>query len=187
VTMKTRFMFLAAALAVAVIPATATAAAPSDRFSDLRKARVATADYRHLAAAEADGYALLTDAQGVACIDNPGVGAMGVHYVKEVLVGDAAVDPSTPEALVYEPGRRGRMRLVALEYVVFQEQWDAEHDFPPELFGREFMLIPAPNRYGLPAFYELHVWLWKHNPRGLFDDWNPRVSCELGCRSERSL
>ena len=186
--MKTRFMFLAAALAVAVIPATATAAAPSDRFSDLRKARVATADYRHLAAAEADGYALLTDAQGVACIDNPGVGAMGVHYVKEGLVGDAAVDPSTPEALVYEPGRRGRMRLVALEYVVFQEQWDAEHDFPPELFGREFMLIPAPNRYGLPAFYELHVWLWKHNPRGLFDDWNPRVSCEPGCRhAARSL
>jgi methanethiol oxidase len=172
--MKTRFTLLAAALAVAVTPA---AAAQSDRSSDLRKARNATAGYRHLAAAQADGYGLLTDAQGVACIDNPGVGGMGVHYVKESLARDATVDPRTPEALVYEPRRRGRMRLVALEYVVFQEQWDAEHDSPPELFGRELMLVPAPNRYGLPAFYELHVWLWKHNPRGLFDDWNPRVSC----------
>jgi hypothetical protein len=34
-----------------------------------------------------------------------------------------------------------------------------------------------PNRYGLPAFWELHAWVWRHNPNGLFDDWNPRVSC----------
>jgi hypothetical protein len=27
---------------------------------------------------------------------------------------------------------------------------------------------PAGNRYGLPAFYELHAWLWKDNPIGLF-------------------
>ena len=49
---------------------------------------------------------------------------------------------------------------------------------PPQLFGRTFSAIPAGNRYGRPDFYELHVWVWKGNPRGVFDDWNPTVSCE---------
>ena len=44
-------------------------------------------------------------------------------------------------------------------------------------FGRQFELVKAGNRYGLPAFYELHAWIWEHNPRGMFEDWNPRVSC----------
>jgi hypothetical protein len=175
--MKTKSVLVAAALALGMLSATATAAAHPDRSSDLDKARKATSAYRHLPAAQADGYALLTDAQGVACIDNPGVGGMGVHYVKGDLVGDASVDAARPEALVYEPRRRGKLRLAALEYVVFQDKWDSVHDRPPKLFGREFALVPAPNRYGLPAFYALHVWLWKHNPRGLFEDWNPRVSC----------
>jgi methanethiol oxidase len=175
--MKTKSVLVAAALALGMLSATATAAAHHDRWSDLDKARKATAGYRQLDAAQADGYRLFTDAQGAACIDHPGVGGMGVHYVRNDLVGDASVDAATPEALVYEPGRRGRPRLAAVEYVVFQDQWDAGHDSPPALFGREFALVPAPNRYGLPAFYALHAWLWKHNPRGLFDDWNPRVTC----------
>jgi hypothetical protein len=45
------------------------------------------------------------------------------------------------------------------------------------LFGQEFELVPAGNRYGIPAFYELHAWIWKFNPLGLFADWNPRVHC----------
>ena len=48
---------------------------------------------------------------------------------------------------------------------------------PPQLFGRTFALIGEPNRYGLPAFYELHVWLWQPNPSGMFADWNPNVTC----------
>lgn len=39
------------------------------------------------------------------------------------------------------------------------------------------MLVASGNRYGIPAFYELHAWIWKWNPRGLFDDWNSRVTC----------
>ena len=38
--------------------------------------------------------------------------------------------------------------------------------------------ISTPNRYGIPAFYELHVWAWKHNPQGSFADWNNHVSCD---------
>ena len=44
--------------------------------------------------------------------------------------------------------------------------------------GQLFQYNSSPNRYGIPAFYELHVWAWKDNPDGMFVDWNPRVSCE---------
>ena len=70
-----------------------------------------------------------------------------------------------------------RSRPFVSEYVVFQDAWDAHHSSAPELFGQEFELVKAGNRYGLPPFYELHAWLWKHNPAGTFDDWNPNVTC----------
>jgi hypothetical protein len=47
-----------------------------------------------------------------------------------------------------------------------------------EGFGNLFHFAPGPNRYGPPAFYELHVWAWKDNRRGSFADWNPTASCE---------
>ena len=36
----------------------------------------------------------------------------------------------------------------------------------------------APNRFGLPRFYTLHVWAWKENPQGAFVNWHPNVSCD---------
>ena len=165
-------VLLAAALGLLVSAAVAGA-----HGGPLHKVRAATAGYRDLSVATAAGYGLLKDAAGIACIDNPGVGTMGIHYVNGTLVGDATVNATTPEALVYEPQPNGRMRLVDVEYVVFQAAWDAAHSSPPSLFGHQFELLPATNRYGLPAFYELHAWIWKHNPRGLFYDWNPHVSC----------
>lgn len=127
--------------------------------------------------ATAAGYGLFTDAAGIACIDMPGMGAMGIHYVKGSLVGDGAVAAATPEAVVYEPQANGRLRLVALEYVVFKADWDAHHSSPPSLFGQQFNFTPSSKRYGLPPFYSLHAWIWKHNPRGMFSMWNPEVSC----------
>ncbi len=47
----------------------------------------------------------------------------------------------------------------------------------PHLMGHLLHFAPGPNRYGPPAFYELHVWAWKQNPKGSFADWNPKVSC----------
>lgn len=143
----------------------------------LSAARSATARYHDVAVALAAGHGVFPDAAGITCIDNPGVGAMGVHYANGARFADPTIVATAPEVLVYEPAADGRLRLVALEYVVLADAWDALHDSPPELFGREFALTPAGNRYGLPAFYELHAWLWKHNPRGMFDDWNSRVSC----------
>jgi hypothetical protein len=144
---------------------------------ELQAARHATEKFRRLAVAQHKGYALLTDAAGIACIDNPGVGGMGIHYANGKLVGDGKVNARKPDVLVYQPLPNGRMRLVALEYVVFQAAWDAKHAKPPRLFGQTFELLGAGNRYGLDPFYELHAWIWKHNPRGLFDDWNPLVTC----------
>ena len=145
--------------------------------SDASSARAGTARYHNLATAMDEGYGLFTDAAGIACIDNP-AGGMGIHYAKGSLVGDGAIDASTPEALVYEPQPNGRLRLVAVEYVVFQDAWDAHHGSPPSLFGEDFEAVDGTNRYGLPPFYELHTWLWKHNPNGTFgQDWNPNVSC----------
>src|SRR4051794_34641029 len=155
----------------------ATAAAAPAGPSGVNSARKATVQYKKLAAAEHDGYGLLKDAKGISCIDNPGVGGMGIHYAKKELVGDGKVNLSTPDVLVYDPGANGKMQLVALEYVVFQKAWDANHSSPPKLYGQEFELVEAGNRYGLDPFYELHAWVWKHNSRGMFDDWNPKVSC----------
>ena len=69
------------------------------------------------------------------------------------------------------PGRSGVRRLPG--------RLGRRHTLPPSLFGQEFELVATPNRYGLPPFYELHAWLWKHNPSGMFNDWNPRVSCDF--------
>lgn len=144
---------------------------------DLKDVRKATKQFRSLSVATTAEYGELLDKDGIACIDMPDIGAMGVHYVKGPLVGDGAIDALTPEAVVYEPDDRGRMRLVALEYVVFKDAWDANHDSKPSLFGQGFDTTPEGNRFGLPAFYSLHVWLYKHNPAGMFAMWNPDVTC----------
>jgi hypothetical protein len=151
--------------------------------SQFAGARDATARYHNLPAAQADGYAIFPDAQGIACIDNPGTGGMGVHYVNGSLVFNPDGTPNTdldaahPEALVYAPNAGGQLRLAALEYIVFQGAWDAEHSDPPSLFGQTFNLTPDGNRFGIPAFYSLHAWVWEPNSDGMLRPWNPRVHC----------
>jgi len=161
----------------------AAAQSGGDSRATLADAVQATAKYHQLDVAKGDEYGLFVDKNNVACIamDNmPEMGAMGIHYVKGALVGDGAIDASTPEAVVYEPEANGRLRLVALEYVVLQSDWDAKHASPPTLFGQAFNFTPSGNRYGLPPFYSLHAWIWKHNPSGMFSMWNPEVSCPAG-------
>jgi hypothetical protein len=112
------------------------------------------------------------------CTDeNSGLGAMGQHYVRGDIVDDGVINELTPEALTYQPMPGGGLRLVGVEYVVFKEAWDENHAEKPRLFGQWFTEIPAGNRYGLGAFYELHVWIWRPNPSGMFKDWNPGVTC----------
>src|SRR5215207_8918267 len=127
--------------------------------SGLSTVRSATAGFHNVDAALAAGYAEAPDAAGIACIDNPGTGGMGIHYAKGTLVPDGTVNAATPEVLVYEPKSGGGLRLVAAEYLVLRDAWNANHTSPPSLFGQQFELMPEPNRYGLPAFYELHAWV----------------------------
>lgn len=167
---------LAGLLALTLLPLAGIALA--DTNEDVEKARAGTVGYHRVGSAEAAGYGRFVDAAGIACIAQPGLGAMGIHYVNGALVGDTILDPARPEALVYEPSRFfGQLRLVAAEYIVFKAAWDAEHASPPSLFGTTFDFIPSPNRYGLPPFYALHAWIWRPNPAGMFMPWNSRVSC----------
>jgi hypothetical protein len=152
--------------------ATAASADTSSLDAQIEQVRGATAQYGEVFTAQAAGYAKF-----LGCIEEPGEGAMGIHFVNSNFVGDTVLDPLRPEALVYEPGEGGHLNLVALEYIVFQAKWDAQSSTPPMLFGQTFNLVSSPNRYGLPAFYELHVWAWRNNPSGTFYEWNPRVSC----------
>ena len=166
-----------AALALTLAPG---AAADPRAAQDLAAARAATGAFHDLATARHAGYGILRDTAGIACIDLPGTGAMGVHFVDGGAVGDPTIAANHPEAVVYEPQPDGRMRLVAVEYVVIKAAWDGLHADPPSLFGQEFMETPAGNRFGLPAFYSLHAWVWQHNPAGTFEMWNPDVSCAAG-------
>lgn len=112
------------------------------------------------------------------CVSGPERGAMGVHYINGSLVGDGEIDATRPEALIYEPAKDGSMRLVGVEFIVDAASWMARHNAPPMLEGQAFQFVNSPNRYGIPAFFELHVWAWQDNPNGTFADWNTKVSCD---------
>lgn len=147
----------------------------SRRASPLvNKVRAATRGFRDINAALSDGWV-----PGTPCVSGPNEGAMGVHMIKPERVQDGELNASEPEALIYEPLPGGRMRLVGVEFIVLAEDWDTRNpDAQPELDGHLLNFVPAPNRYRLPAFYEIHVWAWERNPNGNFADWNTRVSCD---------
>jgi hypothetical protein len=135
----------------------------------VQKVRKATARFRDINVAQAEGYL-----PGTPCVSGPNSGAMGVHLIKGELLESREVDAESPEALIYEPTPDGRMRLVGVEIITFASEWVNE---VPVLDGHLLHYVGAPNRYGIPAFYEIHVWAWRNNPDGAFADWNPRVSC----------
>lgn len=151
-------------------PATNPAQANGDTL--VAAVRQATQDLKTVEAAEAAGYGLF-----LGCVSGQQGGAMGVHFPNGALVGDGVLDPMQPEVLIYEPKGQS-LELVAVEYLVLADAWNAAHEGPPVLMGQLFNYVGSPNRYGMPAFYELHVWAWKNNPTGAYADWNPRVSCE---------
>jgi hypothetical protein len=169
---------LLAPLAIGLVAVTA-ASTVHGSTDDLAAVRRATASFNSVRVAERAGYQRFVDVHGIACIDMPGLGGMGIHYVNGELVDDADLNPRTPEAMVYRPVHGGQLRLGAVEYIVFQSLWDAQHDDPPSLFGQTFDFTSSPNRFGLPAFYSLHVWVWKHNSAGTFAMFNPDVQCKL--------
>ena len=120
--LRSRSLVAIATLAVAVVVPAVRASAGTN---DLSRARAGAAPYHDVNAAVAAGYGEFTDVNGIACIDNPGVGAMGIHYVNSALVGDPTENAATPEAVVYEPEPDGHLRMVAVEYIVVKSAWDS--------------------------------------------------------------
>jgi hypothetical protein len=139
----------------------------------LRRARQATRRFRDVAAAEAAGYAPVGE-----CADDPKYGGMGIHYGNPELIADGVLDVTRPEVLVYQPTRRGRLRLGALEYFLVDEDQDLASDGDrPSLFGMPFDGPMLGHDAEMPIHYDLHVWLYRHNRAGTFAAFNPRVRC----------
>lgn len=132
----------------------------------LAELRHATAAYHDVAVAMEDGFE-----QILPCIERPdGPGGLGIPYGKLDRF-DANVDLSEPEILFYEPQKNGSLRLVGAEPVIPIALWT--ESTPPSLFGREF------HRNEEHGLYGLHMWVWRHNPDGMFAFWHPDVSCEF--------
>lgn len=128
-------------------------------------AQLGTAAFQDVGEAEAAGYTSTLDALG--CFQDRERGGMGVHFLNDELM-DATLDLAHPEALVYELDAHGEIvGLVAHEYIVPVEAWTSSK--PPKLDG-----IPLHRHPTLPLWV-LHAWLWKDNPAGMLQDWNPAV------------
>ena len=154
------------------------AAAPAD--SVLARAKAGLAKYQDPIMAVHDGY-LST----VACVDFPtggGMGemqykpgGMGVHFINMGNVGPT-LDAARPQVLIYEP-TGDKLTLVAAEW--FMPVMPAVKE-PPKIFGRS---LEGPMEGHAPIMppelhhWDLHVWLWKNNPSGMFSPTNPDVKC----------
>ena len=137
--------------------------------------RQSTERFRDVRVAENENYHLV-----FGCVSGSDAGAMGLHYANLDLVFDDVLDPTRPEIVIYEPLPNGRLRMTGADYLILADVWHATHPRTetPQIMGQLLHLFESPNRFGLPAFYTLHVWAWKDNPNGTFVNWHPKVSCD---------
>ncbi len=175
----TKFQYAVAAVIVASIfslsalAQTASTQGQSSQAATLvQVVRDATAQYKDVNAAKADGFQLV-----FGCVQGPDAGAMGMHFLNASRIS-TNLDPTKPQIVIYEPQPDGSLKLIGADFIVFAADWDkANPGNPPQLMGQLFHFFDAPNRFGLPPFYTLHVWAWKNNPNGAFVNWHPQVSC----------
>ncbi|MGA8432706.1 MAG: hypothetical protein WB729_22960 [Candidatus Sulfotelmatobacter sp.] len=135
--------------------------------------RAGTAKYINVNNATAAGYGPF-----LGCVAGTDHGAMGIHYVNGTLLTNLTLDPTQPQALIYEPSN-GKMTLVGVEFILDSASWlAANNNAVPVLEGQVFNFVDAPNRFHINSFFELHVWAWRDNPQGSFVDWNNKVTCD---------
>jgi hypothetical protein len=168
---------LAAGSACGAADAQGTAAprgdVPAQMTDELKDVRRATRAYKDVKAAEAAGYV-----PAGPCTDDPKYGGMGFHYENLALVEDDELDPLRPEVLVYQADKHGKLRLGAVEYLRVDDDQDlATDDDRPWLFDVPFDGPMLGHNPTMPIHYDLHVWLYRHNPAGIFAMWNPNVTC----------
>ena len=138
------------------------------RRSDMTQLRLATVQFQQLEAAQAAGHRLVPGFDQ--CLGNSGFGGLGYRYINTGLI-DEKIDLLQPEVMVYVPGPNGSRRLAAVEYIVPVAAWHATETGWPQLMGQQFHLNSSLNAY------VLNIWVWEDNPAGMFEDWNPKVSC----------
>jgi hypothetical protein len=154
---------------------------PQGIARQLAKTKAALDKYQSVAVAKAAGYVESSPCAfslAGAGEESSHAGGMGVHFTNAAYLKPGPLDPAKPPVLVYAPAPGGALQLVAAEYFKPDADQNVQTDGDrPSIFGRAFdgpMLGHAP---GMPIHYDLHVWLWKHNPSGMFAPWNPDVSC----------
>jgi hypothetical protein len=167
---------LAAFLGVAATAAHADSSPPRPHYGgpsgQLVQAWAATVKFHSVNTARKAGYEPVGP-----CVQTP-AGALGIPYGNFALLNDGTVDPRKPEGLLYEPRADGGLRLVGVEYILIDRDQDpATDDDRPTLFGQAFDGPTAEPQAGLPVHYDLEVWLWRHNPDGLFATFNRNVHC----------
>jgi hypothetical protein len=148
---------------LATEPLLAHASAAENRA--LATLRQATARYHDVEAAIADGFILLHG-----CEVRPGEGAVGILYVHLGRFLDGVIDPEVPDGLLYAPSRSGKPKLIGVELAIPKGMWSAAE--PPQFVGVPFQEEEEFDAYGL------HIWVWSHNPDGMFAQAHPRVECE---------
>lgn len=176
----------------AVLLATACNEASTDPTNEgITQIRAVTSPYKDLSSATAAGYTAWSPdptAAGATC-PSSAEGNMGYHRVNVALRGsaadpangDAVIDLTKPEMLLYEKTANG-MVLVGVEYLVFKAAWERVHGAgaaPPQILGRPLPLSTHtfPGNTAPIDHYEVHVWVWKDNPLGMFHPWHPSVTC----------
>ncbi|MEZ5961840.1 MAG: hypothetical protein R3C30_15675 [Hyphomonadaceae bacterium] len=197
--MTLRFLIAAAALGVAAC-AQQAAETPGPGEPTLAQIRTATERFMDVNVALAEGY-IRDPADMCETADMVGRpasdGAMGVHYFRPDLLGVTAppnprvdgtstyTDFNMPAVLIYEPQADGSMQLVAVENLVFKASWAAAgNTSPPTFHGRAYDEMeddPATTdideAHNFMPHYDRHVWIYRENPRGVFEPFNPAVSC----------
>lgn len=145
-------------------------AAPTDTIAAVRRA---TAKYHDPAVAEADGFIPTEE-----CAAHPQLGGMGLHYINPARIGDPSIVATEPEVLLYEPSPDGGVRLIGVEWLAIDDDGDltTDHDRPSVLGTAFDGPMPGHDEH-MPVHYDLHAWIWKHNPAGDFAVWNPTVRC----------
>lgn len=140
---------------------------PAELNKKIAAVREVTAPFHRIEAAIEAGWS----EELTPCLEHPDEGGMGYHYANPDLINDEW-NILEPEALLYEPQKNGRLRLVGVEYIVPFDEHPEDAD-PPVLFGQEF------HQNFEADIWALHVWVWRNNPSGMFADWNPMVSCKF--------
>ena len=193
----------AATYAVGPVPAasasTAAAPAPAAGEPTLEEVRAATARFRDVKVAEAEGYINPGNSCETAAAMglDKAMGGMGIHFFRPDLLGVSGppnprvtgtgthTDFRNPAILIYEPRADGTLELVAVENLVFEKAWKAAGNKErPSFHGVAYEHMAddpkteTDEAHLFEAHFDKHVWLWRDNPRGVFTPFNPKVTCE---------